>query len=401
MKRALLAIIGSAFISCQAANAFKQPVKPVVFSLNLQALEKNKKRINAKDAGILPAYEVLIKDADRALDFGPVSVMEKKNIPPSGDRHDYMSLAPYHWPDPSKADGLPYIRKDGQTNPEVKEYKDKEYMPALCGHVHTLALAYFFSGENVYAEHAAKLLRVWFLDTASRMNPNLNFAQAIKGVNTGRGAGLIDSRHLVKVVDAIGLLQGSKYWMTADQQGMKQWFSDFLNWMQSSKIGMEEMAAENNHGAFYDAQRLSMALFIGDKELARKIVLHAADRLDKQMNDEGLFPKELARTISLHYSTFVVSAFFTIAQMAEKTGIDFWAMTTPSGKSLRKAFETLRPYLIREKEWEGPQIKTFDWEDGYPILMEGAAQFNCKTCPDEVKNLAGDKSERLRLNLLY
>lgn len=401
MKRILLSIIGLGLISCQATNAFKQPGKPVVYALNLQALEKNKKRINAKDVQVLPAYKLLIKDADKALEFGPVSVMEKKNIPPSGDKHDYMSLAPYFWPNPDTKDGMPYIRKDGQTNPEVKDYMDKEYMPRLCSEAQTLALAYYFSGENRYAEHAAKLLRVWFLDSATRMNPNLNFAQAIKGVNTGRGAGLIDSRHFIKVVDAIGLLRDSKYWKETDQQGMKKWFNDFLNWMQTSKNGVDEMNADNNHGAFYDAQRLSMALFIDNKELAGKIVLNAADRLDKQMNNEGLFPKELARTISLHYSTFVLNAFFTIAQMADKAGIDFWSMTTPSGKSLKKAFETLKPYLVQEKSWENPQIKDFDFEDGYPLLLEGATHFNCRSCREDVNRLAAGKSERLRLNLLY
>ena len=211
MRKRLL-IIFCIPVLCGSWLSPGEPGKPVVFALNMEALSTNKKRIASKDPLIIPSYKQLVKDADKALQFGPVSVMEKKHIPPSGDKHDYMSLAPYHWPDPTKPDGLPYIRKDGQTNPEVKEYKDKEYQPQLCADVHTLALAYYFSGEKVYAQHAAKLLRVWFLDTATRMNPNLNFAQAIKGVNTGRGAGLIDTRHYIKVIDAIGLLRDSKYW---------------------------------------------------------------------------------------------------------------------------------------------------------------------------------------------
>jgi hypothetical protein len=312
-----------------------------------------------------------------------------------------MSLAPYHWPDPAKADGLPYIRKDGQTNPEVKEYKDKEYMPKLCADVHTLALAYYFSGEQQYADHAAGLVKVWFLDTATRMNPNLNFAQAIKGVNTGRGAGMIDSRHFVKLIDGIGLLNGSKSWTDKDQRGMQQWFTDFLHWMQTSKNGLEEMKAANNHGAWYDAQRLSMALFTGDKEQAKKIVASAADRLDKQMDANGKFPKEMERTISLHYTSFVMNAFFNIAQMAGKTGFDLWSYTSPSGKSLAKAFEALKPYLQQQKQWEGPQIKDFDYEDGYPLLMEASLRYNCKDCVAEVKKLAGDNAEKLRLYLLY
>src|SRR6187402_1530923 len=124
---------------------------PQVFSLDAKALQSNKVKVQNKDPYIMPAYKSLLKEADKFLSFGPVSVMEKKNNPPSGDRHDYMSLAPYYWPDPAKPNGLPYIRKDGQTNPEVKEYKDKEYMPKLCEMVHTLALAYYFSDNGVYA----------------------------------------------------------------------------------------------------------------------------------------------------------------------------------------------------------------------------------------------------------
>ena len=401
MMRNRLLIILCMPVLCSSWLSSDDPGKPVVFALNIEALSTNKKRIASKDPLIMPAYKQLIKEADKALQFGPVSVMEKKHIPPSGDKHDYMSLAPYHWPDPTKPDGLPYIRKDGQTNPEVKEYKDKEYQPQLCADVHTLALAYYFSGEKVYAQHAAKLLRVWFLDTATRMNPNLNFGQAIKGVNTGRGAGLIDTRHYIKVVDAIGLLQESKNWTADDQRGMQKWFAEFLEWMHTSDNGKHEMNTENNHAAWYDAQRLSLALFIGNKELAKKIVLNAADRLDKQMDNDGKFPKEMERTISLHYTSFVMNAFFIIAQMADNVGIDLWNMTTPSGKSLKKGFDTLRPYISKEKEWEGQQIKEFEYEDGYPLLMEAFVHFKCKNCKETIKTIAGDKAERLRLNLLY
>jgi hypothetical protein len=399
MQKKIFFLIGVFITTCLSVNAHEQPGKPVVFALSMQALEKNKNRVNIKDPLIMPAYKLLIKDADKALQFGPVSVMEKKNNPPSGDKHDYMSLAPYHWPDPNKPDGLPYIRRDGQTNPEVKEYKDKEYMPELCEVVQTLALAYYFSEDKQYAEHAAKLLRVWFLDTATRMNPNLNFAQAIKGVNNGRGAGVIDSRHFIKLVDAIGLIQDSKYWKQEDQEGMKKWFSDFLNWMQTSEVGKDEMDAPNNHGAWYDAERLSLALFTGNTALTKKIVISAQDRLDKQMDDNGKFPHEMERTISLHYSSFVMNAFFTIAQMADNTGIDLWSYTTPSGKSLKKGFDQLLPYISKEKDWEGQQIKDFDFEDGFPLLMQGE-RFGCKKCRATIKNIVGDKAERLRINLL-
>ncbi len=401
MKKRVIIFLSIGLICVNAPEVLAQK-KPDVIAISATALDRNKTRINNKDPEVMNAYKQLIKDADKkALPFGPVSVMEKTGLPPSGDKHDYMSLAPYHWPDPSKPDGLPYIRKDGQTNPEVKEYPDKDNMPKLCEYVYMLGLAYYFSEENQYAEHAAKLVRVWFLDTATRMNPNLNFGQAIKGINEGRGAGLIDTRHWVKLIDGISLIKDSKYWKKEDQKGIKKWFADFLHWMQTSKIGTDELKAKNNHGAWYDAQRLSIALFIDSTDLAKKIVLNAANRLDYQVDEKGFFPAEMERTISLHYTCFVMDAFFLISNMAEKVKVDFWNMTTPSGKSLKKCFEVLKPYLIKEKEWKGEQIKEFDFEEGYDILMNAANQLKCNNCIQAVKNLADEKAPRLRVNLLY
>jgi hypothetical protein len=390
------------FFGCVSAKGPKhQSQSPTVFILNSDALKKNKARINANDASILPAYKKLLQDAEKALKEGPFSVMEKKHLPPSGDKHDYMSLAPYHWPDPAKKDGLPYIRKDGQTNPEVKEYKDKEYMPKLCELVRTLSLAYYFSGEERYAEHATKLLKVWYLDPETKMNPNLNFAQAIKGVNTGRGAGLIDARHFMKVVDAIGLLQTSKHWTAKDQQGMKDWFSAFLTWMQTSPIGRDEMDAKNNHGTYYDALRLSMALLIDSTTLAKKIVANATKRLDSQMDAEGKFPLEMERTIALHYNVFDLEAFFWIASMSEKTGFDFWNYTSPSGASLKKGFDFLYPYITNQKEWTGQQIKPYPLDEGYGVLLTAEEKYNCKDCREKVLKMAGTDAAKLQELLLY
>ena len=361
----------------------------------------NKQRIKNNDAELMPAYKQLIKEADKALKEGPFSVMEKTKIPPSGNKHDYMSIAPYHWPDPANPNG-PYIRKDGQTNPEVKEYLDKEYMPKMCKMVQILSLAYYFSDDERYAQHASLLLKTWYLDTATRMNPNMDFAQSIKGVNTGRGAGLIDARNFLKVIDGIPLLQNSPHWKPEYQKGMQDWFSEFLNWMQTSKNGTDELNAKNNHGTFYDALRLSIALFTNNNELAKKVITSATKRLDYQMDEEGKFPKEMERTISFHYSSFNVEAFFKIAKMAEKTGFDLWNYTSPSGKSLKKAFEFLRPFLTNSKPWTGPQIKPYEFEgDAFPLLMDGAIHYNCSECREAIKTIGKEKSKSLLINLLY
>jgi len=400
--RTITRMVLMAFVLMYGMHSYAQVRKsyPQVFALNAKTLASNKKQIKANNVNLIPAYKKLLADAEKALQFKTVSVMEKANTPPSGDKHDYMSIAPYFWPDPSKAGGMPYMNKDGQINPEVNEYKDKIYLLAVCDNVSTLALAWYFSGDARYADHAEKLLRVWFLDTATRMNPNLNFAQAVKGRQTGRGYGLIDTRHFVRLIDAIGLLSNSSHWTQKDQQGMKEWFSEFLNWMQTSKNGLAEMHTLNNHRVWYDEQRLSYALFTGNTTLAKEVVTNAKEQLDKQMGSDGSFPLEMKRTISLHYTVFVLDPFFTTADLAKNVGIDFWNYVSPSGKSLKKGFEAVLPYLLKEKEWPGQQIKPFDYDEALPLLVKGAENYDCKVCLKQVNKIAGDSASSLRLHLL-
>ncbi|MBM2805643.1 MAG: alginate lyase family protein, partial [Deltaproteobacteria bacterium] len=146
---------------------------PRLVILNLADLNGAKKQLDANDAALLPALSRLKRDADRALGAGPFAVTHKELTPPSGDKHDYMSLAPYWWPNPNTANGLPYIRRDGEVNPERDQTSDRKRFGDLVQSVKTLALGYFFTGREDYAVHATKLLRTWFIDNATKMNPHL------------------------------------------------------------------------------------------------------------------------------------------------------------------------------------------------------------------------------------
>jgi hypothetical protein len=374
--------------------------KSDMVKFDFKILAANKIKIRSNDASCINAYRQLIEDADKALEFKPVSVMQKTDLPPSGDKHDYMSIAPYFWPDSSKPGGLPYKNKDGEVNTEIKNYPDKINLGKLCENVYLLSLAYYFSDDDKYAEHASRLLRVWFLDKATNMNPNLNYGQAVKGITTGRAEGLIDTRHFIFFIDAIELLKNSKHWTAQDQTGIKNWFSSFLTWMQTSTIGQNELNASNNHGVWYDAQSLAIALFIDSIKLANHIIERAVDRLDKQMDDHGFFPLELARTTSLHYSVFILNAFTIIAQLSEKTDVRFLTITTASGKSFKKSFDAIMPFITKELQWAGREIRPFNYLDAFPILLRGSLWFNCNTCLDAIKNISNDKSDRLLLHLL-
>jgi len=387
-------------LSVQSQKMEGKLSKADVMKLNFKSLEQKKVALKTKDPNAVAAYKKLIKNADSLLKFAPVSVMDKKALPPSGNKHDYMSIAPYWWPNPNKPDGVPYIKRDGEINPEVHDFPDKENMPSLCENVYALAIAYYFSNNEVYAKHASKLVQVWFLDTATKMNPNLNYAQAVKGVFDGRPEGLIDTRHFIYLLDGIELMKTSKSWTPENHTKLKAWFSEFLVWMNSSKNGKGEMNAKNNHGVWFDAQSLAVALFVENNEMADNIVNRAIKRLDVQMDNTGFFPLELARTTSLHYSAFIMNAFNIIAILSEKTKTNFYTTEIPSGKSFKKGVKALAPYLAKDKEWTGTEIRPFNFIDAYPLLLTDSRYYNCTSCMDAIKKLAADKYKELLVNLL-
>lgn len=376
MRSKILGSVIVILVLCCVCAAVTVPAVPLprVFSTNAKALRDLRVSI-ASGSFKSSALAKLRSDADRALAMEPVSVMQKVPTPPSGDKHDYMSMAPYFWPDPAKTDGLPYIRRDGERNPEIRQIADHDNCSKMINATHMLALAYYLLGDEKYAAKATTLLRAWFLNPATRMNPNLEFAQAIRGVNSGRGIGLIETHGFSSTVDAIGMLAGSKSWTAADQKGMQEWFGKFLRWMQESKNGRDESVAKNNHGSFYDAQAVSIALFTGDKVLAAKILKHEPQRISSQLNKDGGQPLELARTKALGYSSFNLSALFQLACLSEEVGLDLWSYKDKDGKSIRLALDFLTPYVTGEKKWEHQQIAPYEPGQLVPLYVIAARKY--------------------------
>jgi hypothetical protein len=290
---------------------------------------------------------------------GPFAVTQKAVTPPSGDKHDYMSQAPYFWPDPTKPNGLPYIRHDGEHNPELKKISDHDEFGKMGDDSRALALAYYLTGNQAYADRAALLLRTWFLDPATKMNPNLEFGQGIPGINTGRGIGIIESRSLLGATEAVGLLEGSKTWSAADEQGIKAWIASYLNWMRTSQKGKDEDAAKNNHGTWYDLQVTDLALFLGDRQLAVDTLERVKTRRITQIDPDGRQPLETARTNGWGYSNGNLDGLTQLATLGERVGVDLWNYKTPDGRSIRGAIDFLVPYAIAGKKWDYQQIGGF------------------------------------------
>jgi hypothetical protein len=378
-------------------------VLPRVFSLNPVMLAKSRARISAGDQSLQPALKHLRLEADEDLKHGPFSVMDKKQTPPSGDKHDYMSLGPYWWPDPKKPDGLPYIRRDGRVNPEARTNDtDRPAFGRMTSAIDTLATAWYFTNHEPYAVHAAKLLRRWFLDPATKMNPNLQFGQAIPGRTKGRDIGIIDTARLVRIVDAIGLLESSPAWTAKDQKEMRQWCAEYLKWLRTSKHGLGEEKKLNNHGTWYDAQVVSLALYTGQNDLARKILEQVKTRrIDKQIEPDGKQPYELARTKSLGYSTGNLDGFFRLAIMGEKLGIDLWHYESPDGRSIKKALDFLAKHVETGRKWPYQQITRQRPASLFSLLRRASIAYNDEKYEAIINKIPPEEIIDNRTNLLW
>ena len=299
----------------------------------------------------------LTAQADRWLEQGPWSVTNKVTVPPGGDKHDYASQAPYWWPS-STVDGLPYIQRDGMRNPEVDSFTDfgdrgKMFRAAL-----VLSLAWYYTENAFYAKHASNILRTWFLQPETRMNPNLNHAQIIPGANTGRFIGIIDFSHgYTSVLDAAAILaMGAPGWTKIDMEGFYQWNVAFLDWLQNSDFGIEESAHKNNHGTFALMQKAAIAAFVGNNDTAKRELLKIQSRIDDQIQPDGSQPEELARTRSWHYSTFNLVAYTRAAAIGRKVGVDLWGYIGPQGQSIHGAVGYLIPAATGLGKWQFPEL---------------------------------------------
>lgn len=389
-----------------ADDASSRPVRtsdalPRVFLADARALDAHRKRVPADDPSLGPALAKLLSEADDAMAMQPVSVMDKEAVPPSGDKHDYMSLGTYWWPNPDTPDGLPYVRRDGEGNPEGNKL-DSPRLARMTRAVETLALAYYFSGRERYADKASELLRVWFLNEATRMNPHLEFGQAIPGRCDGRAIGIIDTARLARLVDSIGLLERSQAWRTADQQGMRAWFEAYLTWLLESEKGREEGRQPNNHGTYYDVQVATFALFLDRHEIARKVLSQVAERrIVSQIEADGRQPLELRRTRAWDYSNANLSGMVDLATLGRHVGIDLWRFESQDGRSIRKAIDWMARVADGTNPFEYQQIKSMSYEGFGRTLRRAAVACDEPAYEELIRKLPKTDLSADRVRLIY
>lgn len=334
-------------------------------------LQKVKEKIKNNDEVCSPAYNILLEKAKKHLNAGFYSVMLKKHVPPGENKHDYMSMAPYTWPNPNSPTGLPYITRDGERNPELNEY-DRNSLGNMCEMVVDLSLAYYFTDKLEYADKAAEQIRVWFLDPETKMNPHLTYAQFIPGVNEnkGRSYGIIDVYSFLEMLEGVAILQQSKALTSADILNLQFWFKDFLHWLNTSESGLTEKRAQNNHSLAYDAMCARFALFANDIDLFNTILSEFPEkRLYKQIEPDGSQPLELSRTLGLHYPLYNIDHMLDICQMAGEQGKILYFKQSEDGRSIGKAIDFMASYLGKSQN-EFPYQQIHSWEVAQNYLCQ-------------------------------
>ncbi|MBK0381938.1 alginate lyase family protein [Pedobacter sp. SD-b] len=298
----------------------------------------------------------IIKAAENALTIHSFSVMNKTGIAASGNKHDYYSLAPYFWPNPKTKDGLPYIRKDGQVNPEARtNATDFQEWENFIQAVSSLRKGYEITKEKKYALKQKDLIATWFLNDETRMNPNLDYAQGIKGVNTGRQFGIIEFGGIEEVMKDVILLKKEEIIDDKFKSDFDKWLGEYADWLQNSDFGKLEASATNNHGTTFDIQLANLLIYINNLDKLRQLLEEVkTKRIAQQIDADGKQPEELTRTKAYSYSLLNLNALTQLALLGKKYGVDIWNYQSPQGGSMRKAYDFLIPYL--DKDWPYQQI---------------------------------------------
>lgn len=345
----------------------------------------------------------VLQRADKLLSTPIKTVVDKTATPPSGDKHDFMTLAPYYWPNAASSDGKPYVMRDGVVNPECESDRfDRISYFHMADAVKYSAIAWRLTGDAKYAEKTTAVLRAWFVAPETRMNPSLNYAQIIPGVNEGSRTGIIRGMTILDLIDALRLIQDSGVWKPEDDAAWKAWLAAFAQWLTESDMGKAESKALNNHGTWYDAQVATFALEAGNTELAQRIVREAAEkRIAKQIGPDGKQPLELARSKSWDYSVMNLEAMVRLATIGKQLDADLWGYAPPDGGGIRRAIDYLLPFATGEQKWDAAQIKDFDGSKLYPIVRRAAIAFPDGPYVEALKQFSPDAEPVALDHLMY
>lgn len=335
--------------------------------------------------------ERILRKASEYLKEEPRTVTADTCERSEGGRHDFYSEGDYWWPDPAGPE-LPYIRRDGESNPNAF-FAHRHSMVRLSEHTGTLTAAYEITGDEGYATHAIDHLKAWFIDEGTRMNPNLLYAQAIKGLHSGRGIGIIDTLHLCEAALGAKILSESGAFWGTDFDAVKGWFRQYLTWINMHPYGREEKKMENNHGVCWSMQAAAFATLVGDTAMLEWIRNEFKCRyIPRMMDEDGSLPAELNRTKPYGYSLFTIDALAGVAEFASTPQDDLWTFELSDGRGMRKGLEFIVLFIKDKSSWpREPDVMDWnEWPARHPSLLLAAYRLGKPEYPDIWKDLEPD-----------
>jgi hypothetical protein len=304
-------------------------------------------------------------------------------------------LARYWWPNPDRPGGLPFIRKDGHTNPQVTLYPDETYLENTIDTVSTLSHAYALLGNRRDAARATLLITHFFLDPSTGMLPDFSWAQFIPGRSSIEGDGILDGRGVIRLLDDVTMLRTSRAWTHSDDSNMDHWLDQLLNWLLTSSSGRAAAQSQNNHGTWYDDEVLAISLFLGKTTSAESAISDYVDnRLPVQVQLNGEQPLELARTKSWSYSTFNLDAALNLAVNARYLGVNVYQCRGSTGTSISDALHYLIPFAVQSRPWPHPQKSNLDLSQAaYPLDLAAVA-FGDRTAQSALRDVPEGRASR-------
>jgi hypothetical protein len=323
-----------------------------------------------KESWTVEPVRRLRAEAERRFKEGPWTVTADRPVGVNLDAHEYYSEAPYWWPQ-SEDPTAPYVRRDGQVNPN-RFLANKTALNSMAEAVFTLGTAAYLLDEPRYGQRAARIIRVWFLDPKTRMNPSLENAQAIRNLNSGRGAGIIDGRIFIRAIQGMEFLTQTGYWDVKEQAATRKWFQEYLHWLLTSAPAEAEKNSGNNHASWWTAQMAAVASYVEDEAAQKAAFAFYRDHIfTHQIKPDGSAPREEARTRGLSYSAFNLEAFTVTCRIAQLHGVDLWSVSTKGHATISSVIDYLTPFLTDPKKWAKEQITDFSNDSLYALAFAG------------------------------
>ena len=348
------------FVALFLAASFLQADIPMTLVSEDEA-EPIHSAIIRKEAWTQDPVRRLRVEADKRMKDGPWTVTADRPKGVDIDAHEYYTEAPYYWPNPENPTG-PYLRKDGQGNP-ARIIANQTSLNAMSDAVFALGVASFLLDNPAYGKRAASVIHNWFLNPKNRMNPDLDYAQSIPGVNNGRGTGMVEGRSLVRAIQGMEFLEQTSNWDLKDQAAVHKWFEDYLHWLLTSKNAIDERKSGNSHASWWAAQVAAVGSFLGDSKAAQQAFNFYHGLLPRQILPNGSAPREEVRPRSLRLSVLNLEAYALVCRIAQVRGTaNLWIIRGRSGTTLSRAIDYLTPYLVDPKKWNKEQANDVPYD---------------------------------------